>query len=87
MIFDPSFLIDLLRQEAQVARLWHPQRKAAGTTLFDQGAMATHGWILEGGLVKLGSKALLRTAGCLLAIPTFQPVSLIALARYAWKKA
>ena len=53
MTFDPSLLIDLLRQEAQAARLWHPQRKAAGTTLFDQGDMATHGWILESGLVKL----------------------------------
>lgn len=53
MTFDPSLLIDLLRQEAQAARLWHPQCKSAGTPLFNQGDMATHGWILECGLVKL----------------------------------
>lgn len=53
MTFDPSPLIDLLRQEAQAARLWHPQSKASGTRLFDQGDMATHCWILECGLVKL----------------------------------
>lgn len=53
MAFDPSHLIALLHQEALEARLWHPQRKTAGTPLFDQGDMATHGWILESGLVKL----------------------------------
>ena len=53
MTFDPSLLINLLRQEAQAARLWQPQCKGAGSPLFDQGDMATHGWILESGLVKL----------------------------------
>lgn len=53
MTFYPSLLIDLLHQEAQAARLWHPQCKAAGTRLFNQGDMATHVWILECGLVKL----------------------------------
>jgi CRP-like cAMP-binding protein len=53
MTFDPAPLIDLLRQDAQAARLFYPQSKAAGTRLFGQGDMATHGWIMESGLVKL----------------------------------
>jgi CRP/FNR family transcriptional regulator, anaerobic regulatory protein len=54
MTFDPASLIGLLHREALASRLWHPQTKAPGTRLFEQGALATHGWVLTSGLVKLG---------------------------------